>query len=529
MKEERLSKKLHPSGSLARRMLLVCLGLLVLPLCLHSMFLYRIEYREKLADIQLNLKVIGIAQTALIRERASLLFRRLDAISDMDDPVVKKLGISSMRLPVNAKGHFIWAEPSKGVLFGKEIEEHQALGIWVPFSELLNQLGQVNGFPYPVFIALLGENRTVLAGAIKEDALQVEFPIQRANFSLALTVPEKSIEAIQYQTYLYRFVTLVVFIGAIGGTIVILLSRRITKPLQRLCHTLDRVSEGAIHVRYEPDRMGFEINELGKQFNMTLDALFDHQKSAHHERIQREKLAQEFRIGKEIQMNLLPQHLPEWEALDIAPGFKSAKEVSGDFYDLFPFEEDKLLIVIADTAGKGISACLYALGLRSLLRGFVTVKGNLSEALLDANHLFWLDARQSGMFITAWVGIYDRKSHELTYANLGHPPAILKRKNHLLELATQGIALGAIDADLIETKTMVLHPEDLLFLYTDGILEAESPSGGRFGLKNLQETLQSNACPSDVLIENLWEEIEKFTTTAPQHDDMACLSIRIRE
>ena len=530
LKMKETPKKFHAPGSLTRRVILVCLALLVIPLFLHSLYLYRTEYKEKLNDVQLSLQLIGEAQNALLEERVKLQWNRLDAIDSVNNPIAKKLGVESIGLPSGMSGNFVFADRGfGGLVVGKQITKDKAFILITPFDDLIRSMSHVQNNHYPVSIAIQEVKGATLAGVVKPDALSVRIPVANSNFYLLLTVPESAIQDLHYQQYLYRILTLLFFSGVVGGGLVALLIRRIASPLKKLCNAMDRVTEGAVHVRYEPDKMGFEINELGKQFNNTLDALLLNQALAEKERLAREKMAQELKIGREIQLSLLPKRLPDWKDLDIGPGFMPAAEVGGDFYDLFSLDDNKLFMIVADTEGKGIPACLYALGFRSLLRSAALKTGSLSEILLEANHLFWLDAQQSGTFITAWVGIYDREKRILTYCSMGHPPAVLKRNGELRELGTQGIAFGATECEAIQTSQIKLEKDDLIFICTDGILEAHNSLSERFGQKRLNHFLtqiNSNSS-SEKIVELLFEVIQKFSIGMLQHDDITCLSIRV--
>ena len=329
------------------------------------------------------------------------------------------------------------------------------------------------------------------------------------------------------EDYYFHFATLVLFVGVIGGGAVYLFTRRIGQPLKNLCKTMDRVSEGAIHARYTPDRMGFEINGLGLQFNRTLDALLFHAQAAEKERLLREKLAEELRIGHQIQAGLLPQHVPGIPGVDIATSYLPSQEVSGDFYDLFRLENGKLLIVVCDAAGKGISACLFSLGLRSILRSLATVVADLPELVRRANDLYLIDAHASSMFATLWLGLYDPAAHHLAYCSQGHPPALLRREGKLQELWTGGIALGAQKIDVIPTKQMVLAKGDLLVLYTDGIIEAHNRNDQLFGKERLHPfVLDQKHGTAQQIVDRLMDEIRLFSQGAPQHDDMTVVVLR---
>lgn len=317
------------------------------------------------------------------------------------------------------------------------------------------------------------------------------------------------------EDYYFHFATLLFFVGVIGGGAVYLFTRRIGRPLKELCETMERVSAGDAHARYSPDRMGFEINALGNQFNATLDALLLHTQAT-----------EELRIGHEIQAGLLSSHIPELAGVDLAASYLPAKEVSGDFYDLFRLDNGKLLIAICDIAGKGISACLFSLGLRSILRSLASVTNDLSEFIRKVNDLYLIDAHASSMFATLWLGIYDPATHRLDYCSQGHPPALLRREGKLQELWTGGIALGAQKIDVIPTKHITLMKGDLLLLYTDGVIEAHNQKDQLFGKERLKESLLGQGT-SQQIGDQLIEKVSRFSRGAVQHDDITLVVLQI--
>ncbi len=525
------------TGSLARRAVVVSLCLLVLPLLLHSLFLYRADYEYNLKVVSSTLKLTAEAQKSLLEERLQIQWKILDAVKEPQE--MQHLGIKKIALPPGAGNYFaiVGIDPDAlagmdpdTLIVGKKIDEASALMIATPLDRLFEMMTRFEEDVFPTSLSFIDEKGNALAGAKQETTLFVQLPIQGANFFLYLSVPEGAVEELNKSDYIYHFLSLLFFIGVVGGIIVWMITRRIARPLNTLCKAMERVAEGAVHVRYTPDKMGFEINELGKQFNQTLDRLLHHQQAAERERIGRERLAEELKIGHEIQVSLLPTHLPELKGIDIAEGFLPAREVGGDFYDLFPLEHGAFLIAIADTAGKGISACLYSLGLRSMLRTLAATNNNLSEIVLRANDLFWRDAHPSGIFVTLWIGIYDPRARTLDYCSQGHPPALLIHQGKAKELWTAGIAMGAQAFDAVSVKRVLLPPDALLFLYTDGIIEAHDPDNQLFGAQRLREfLLRSSKLSAESLVERLLQEIALFSRGAPQHDDMTLLAIRMLE
>lgn len=536
MTDRKITKKHHPTGSLARRVLFVSLLLLVLPLFLQSLLQYREEYKIQKGEAEQVLKILGSERLALIDQQIAMDWKILDTVATDVAQHAKQWNVEQIDLPKGASDHFVQVSLRRDALIaGKKSSNTSAIAIAIPFQKLIERLVEEKDSPYPIRLALVDKSGKVLAenmqvrGASK-NLLTVQEPIENTEIDLVLTIPKDHIRELQLKKYFYRIGTLVFLIGVLGGGLVFWFTRRIAKPLLALCHTMQRVSEGSIHIRYKPDWMGFEINELGKQFNETLDAMLEHQREAERERLGRERLAEELKIGHDIQKSLLPTHLPEFPGLDLASGYLPAKEVSGDFYDLFPLADGKILIAVADTAGKGISACLFSLGLRSLIRAVATATPDLSELILRVNDLFWIDAHPSGMFVTLWLGIYDPKRRLLTYCTQGHPPALLKRGNHIEELWTGGIALGAQKLDTVPTAQISLAPNDLLLMYSDGVIEAHDPDNQLFGKKRLREfILRKKRESAEHFVDQLMEELHLFSLGAPQHDDITLLVMRISD
>jgi sigma-B regulation protein RsbU (phosphoserine phosphatase) len=186
------------------------------------------------------------------------------------------------------------------------------------------------------------------------------------------------------------------------------------------------------------------------------------------------------------------------------------------------------MIVIADAAGKGISACLYSLMLRSMLRSCAT-EDDLSTLICHANNLFCLDTGESGFFATAWVGIYNADTHLLQYASCGHHPAMLHRATgRIEELITKGIALGVTPLEKMETAEVLLHAGDTLLLYTDGVLEAHNPASTLFGKYRLHQLIEAHADGSaKQLVSQLLNEVSLFCEKTPQHDDITVLALKL--
>lgn len=451
---------------------------------------------------------------------------------------------------------------SKRSLFvGKKIRDGKWVFIETPLSYFVEPFGGIQNLDYDIgrsildqhgnFLQssdgfLLGKNlkkmidrplhfisfhKSAEAFAIHEEQLNyaVRLPIPQTDLYLLLDSPESSLLRAQKRQVVYKIIFLWALILVVGGACAVLITWRLGKPLHQLSNLMKIVGKGDLLVRFEKDPLGFEINSLGFQFNQMIESIIHHQKQVEKERLQKERLAEELKIGRKIQHNIFPSHFPAFEDLDLAAGFLPAKEVGGDFYDVYQISPHKILLVMADAAGKGIPACLYSLGVRSMIRSYAASGRSLEKIVERTNHLFCEDAGNSGIFVTAWVGIYDIESKELEYHSAGHLPALLRHKNHkVTELHTKGIALGVIPLQEVETKTIHLRKGDSLLLYTDGVIEAQNCHKKLYGKDRLHGFFTDEPFTSSkAVVESLLRDVQSFSEKEPQFDDITLLVVSL--
>lgn len=359
--------------------------------------------------------------------------------------------------------------------------------------------------------------------------LGLKMQINKGLFYLLTDLPEEVTLEISTKQFLHRLLALLAIIFVIGGSATWFLMRRMAKPLQTLSGTMARVGEGHLSSRYTADRLGFEINVLGAQFNRMVEGLTRYIEEVRTEKLAKELLLKEFKIGHEIQKSIFPKQLPDAPNVKIATGFLPAYEVTGDFYDLF-LQDNTLVSCIGDAAGKGVSACLYALLLRSSLRTvFHSMPADFASKIHRAAELFYLDTQDSGFFATAWIGELDLEKRVLHYACCGHLPGLLVRKAGTLEeLSTPGIALGVEPKIELSVASTTLAPGDFILLYSDGIVEAHDREQRLFGMHQLREAvLEVKERSAQDIVRLILKKIEEFSTGAPQHDDLTLVVIKI--
>jgi sigma-B regulation protein RsbU (phosphoserine phosphatase) len=356
----------------------------------------------------------------------------------------------------------------------------------------------------------------------------VKIPLKQSDCFLLLDVSKGEVDKTHINRYLWQSLSFFGFLILIGGFLAIFVTRKIAKPMENLYETMEKVSAGSLQARYVPTKMGFEINILGNYFNQMIDSVILHQHEAEVEKLHKQSLLREFQIGQDIQKSLLPeeQKLP---SLEISSGYLAAKEVGGDFYDTF-LTKDYLALTIADAAGKGIGACLYSLGCKSMIRSFSLEASSPSEVLYKTNNLFCLDTKDSGVFVTAFLGFFDEHSKLFYYSNAGHYPVLLRKKTgEILDLTTKGMALGVEQGTLYETKSVILSSGDLLVFYTDGVIEEKNQEEKIFGVQRLKEFLQhmTGDRSAKFMVDKLFEEVRHFSYGIFPYDDMTLMVIKI--
>ncbi len=247
-----------------------------------------------------------------------------------------------------------------------------------------------------------------------------------------------------------------------------------------------------------------------------------------HEMIDRERLEREFQLAREIQETFLPNHLPVVEGWDIGIRWLPARQVGGDFYDVFTLPDERIGIVIADVSDKGMPAALYMTVARTLIRATVREVERPADVLVKVNSLMMTD-NEGGLFVTAIYAILDPRNGELVYANAGHNlPYIMRNDMKGVEaLQPGGMSLGALPEIELAEHSTTLNKGDCLLLYTDGVTDTFSESGEAFGNDRLEETLNRiRDCTSQSVIEKVQDSLHSFRGNAPPSDDVTLVSIR---
>ena len=332
------------------------------------------------------------------------------------------------------------------------------------------------------------------------------------------------------------------------------LARSITGAVHELATGTEHVRRGDFTHRisvHSHDQLG----DLADSFNSMTASVED----LLQQKAEKERLEQELRIARQIQMSLLPQGPLKLEGLSVTAHCEPAREVGGDYYDYLPLGDRRVGIIIADVAGKGTSAALYMAELKGLMLSLSQLHASPRELLIAANRIIaqHLDARS---FITMTYAVVDMCTRTLTYARAGHCPLVYLPGSGSAEqvagdrtivggVATQvaaskraqiqapdGLVLGLkIDngqrfESLLEEVTQPLGAGDVVLLFTDGVTEAMDEAGEPFGEERLAALLEEHGdLPFEELRERILREIHAFVGSAGLHDDLTLVLLKVEE
>jgi serine phosphatase RsbU (regulator of sigma subunit) len=314
----------------------------------------------------------------------------------------------------------------------------------------------------------------------------------------------------------------------------LMLARSITSSIHGLSVGTQRLRQGdfshpiPIHSR---DQLG----ELAESFNVMASGIQD----LLREQAEKERMEEELRIARQIQMSLLPQNTVGLPGLRIAALCLPAAEVGGDYYDLLPLGDTKMGVLVADVSGKGTSAALYMAELKGLVLSLSRIHDSPAKLLAEANRILAanMDPRS---FITMTYAVVDTAAGTLRYARAGHNPLIhleaATGRTHVL--APQGIGLGMDRGErfeeVLEEEVVPLAQGDVFVFFTDGLSEAMNEQAELFGERRLRDVVEGPESvgtdalgDTDDMKERILAAVRDFVGGAAQHDDMTMVILKV--
>lgn len=247
----------------------------------------------------------------------------------------------------------------------------------------------------------------------------------------------------------------------------------------------------------------------------------------YREAAERNRLERELDVARDIQASLIPAGNPKIPGCSVASYWIAARQVSGDFYDFIPLRDGSWGIIIADVADKGIPAALFMALCRTILRAVAISRGDPAESLIRANEIINQDT-QSDLFVTVFYAIWYPETQQMRYANAGHnPPLLLRRDGSPRLLSAHGMALGVVPEVRLKSHTIKFLPGDTLLLYTDGVTEAMNEDMDEFGMGRLEQAaIKNRARPAKLIARSITKAIRAHAGDTPQFDDITLVVVK---
>ncbi|MBN2365218.1 MAG: SpoIIE family protein phosphatase, partial [Calditrichaeota bacterium] len=250
------------------------------------------------------------------------------------------------------------------------------------------------------------------------------------------------------------------------------------------------------------------------------------------ESIERERMEQELKIARDVQLKLLPQILPKIENFDLEAFCLSAYEVGGDYYDFFYYADGYPGLIIGDVSGKGTSAALYMAEFKGIIQTLAKHHKTPYSLTCDINKTLYPNIERH-TFISAIVAKIDPKKEKIIFARAGHTPVLFcsKKINEPQNILTRGIGIGLDKGEkfnsILEEYSLSLQGNGTMILYTDGVTEARNSEGSEFGEERLASLLKEcNGYKAEEIKERLVNSVVNFCGSTPLHDDMTFIILQ---
>jgi sigma-B regulation protein RsbU (phosphoserine phosphatase) len=385
-----------------------------------------------------------------------------------------------------------------------------------------------------------GQERYIVSSAVSPTGwiLCVTIPIEEVVTLAEETRQEINASTSDAQQYIrktlsdiiMRFIVIFAVIAIIVIAFSFLLSRMITRPIEDLTKKVRQIGSGDLGSGIEV-RGKDEIAELAASFNVMTADLKDYIKNLETVTMEKERINSELNVAASIQEGMLPRIFPKFaidENISIFAKMTPAKYVGGDFYDFFYVgkNNESIAFVIADVSGKGVPASLFMVIAKTLIKTHVTSGISVTDSLARVNNILCED-NPSNMFVTLFLCVLDIKTGVLSYSNAGHNKPLISINGKPYEFmdVKHGLPIGVRENTEYHLSETRFGYGDKLYLYTDGINEAESVDGEFFGNDRLLQVANANRdLPPEMFDDAMRAAVTAFAGGAEQSDDITTLA-----
>ena len=342
-----------------------------------------------------------------------------------------------------------------------------------------------------------------------------------------------------YKSFLIRSILIVLMLTAVVSVISILQIRRfLIRPMRGLAKAATGFTpeEDGTYSEAKVSKVDVntqdEIGDLSREIRNMQEQIVENTGNLARMTAERERISTEIDLARTIQAAALPQTFPpfpERTEIDLYASMTPAKAVGGDFFDFFFIDDDLLALVIADVSGKGIPAALFMMVAMALIRTQLMNSDNDPAEALEKVNRQLCERNDSMQFVTVWLAVIELSTGKGVACNAGHEKPAFRRTREAFEMLEykHNMAVGAYKGARYQTREFEMRPGDYLFVYTDGVPEANNVSEEQFGEKRILEALNRDAdAGPEELIRRVHEAVDTFAEGMDQFDDITMLCLK---
>ncbi len=445
-------------------------------------------------------------------------------------------------------------EPTVATMIDKE-GDIVASGDIDPAAQDTFNIFEENSFLKPIARQILDEKEGIIRTGEGNDAVYVTFAtVESTGWKLCIISPVQTVikpandirHSIDSNTEsvvssVLRVVLVVIQIVLILTALILIIvtlfvgriSRRISDPLRQLEEDVRKISGGNLDNRTSVNTDD-EIGSLAQSFNHMTESLQQYMTDLKEVTAREERIAGELSVATNIQVSMLPRNFDEFNSsrseFELFADMSPAKEVGGDFYDFFIIDDDHLALVMADVSGKGVPAALFMVRAKTMIKNRAMMGGDPADVISHVNDQL-CEGNEEDLFVTVWFGILTISTGHVEYVDAGHEYPAICRAGGKFEASEDihSVPVATLEGMKFKTGSFDLGPGDILFLYTDGVTEANDPDGEMFGMTRLMDALNSDTSASVRDIDaNVRAAITEFIKDAPQFDDTTSLVFKYK-
>ena len=358
-------------------------------------------------------------------------------------------------------------------------------------------------------------------------------PIEHTNWSMALALPAFDIKGfgIVVGVILLLLISLALLAVYFVGRRII---KRTAKPLHQLATSAGEVAKGRFDTPLPTIKHNDEIHMLRDSFGNMQQSLTKYVEELKTTTASKAAIENELKVAHDIQMSMLPKIFPPYpdrDDIDIAGSLTPAKDVGGDLFDFY-IRDEKFFFCIGDVSGKGVPASLVMAVTRSLFRNVSAHVSEPSEIVRTLNDAL-VENNETNMFVTFFVGVLDLKTGQMNYCNAGHDSPLLIGDGVGMLPCDSNLPLGVMSGWTFSSQEIDIHPQTVVFLYTDGLTEAEDIHHAQFGDQRVIEVAEQLLADGEhmpsTIISRMSHAVQTFVGDAEQSDDLTMLAIKYKK